>query len=163
MALPAEVHEQLTRREGRLRLGPADEMAPPRAQSERGPLSISPSQSAGGTSGEFAAGSLEQVRRWQQHVQEAAEMSRWADDMIGILGVAPAEPDRENVLAEVHAGRARAYDLMRQLNPDQAWFWTEEWQAGEREVDREVAAGHLIRGTPEEFDAALDAIDAELA
>jgi hypothetical protein len=24
---------------------------------------------------------------------------------------------------------------------DQAWFWTEEWQAGEREADRELAEG----------------------
>jgi bifunctional DNA-binding transcriptional regulator/antitoxin component of YhaV-PrlF toxin-antitoxin module len=29
-------------------------------------------------------------------------------------------------------------------DPDQAWFWTEEWQAGEREADEEIAAG---RGT----------------
>lgn len=27
--------------------------------------------------------------------------------------------------------------------PDQAWFWTPEWQAGERQVDREIAAGNL--------------------
>lgn len=25
----------------------------------------------------------------------------------------------------------------------QAWFWTEEWQAGEREVDEHVARGEL--------------------
>jgi AbrB family looped-hinge helix DNA binding protein len=24
---------------------------------------------------------------------------------------------------------------------DQAWYWTEEWQAGEREVDEEIARG----------------------
>jgi hypothetical protein len=50
---------------------------------------------------------------------------------------------------------------MQRLNPEQAWFWTEEWQAGEREVDREIAAGRLITGTPEAFDAVLEAVDRE--
>ena len=27
-------------------------------------------------------------------------------------------------------------------DPDQAWFWTPEWQAKERRVDQEAAAGH---------------------
>ena len=27
-------------------------------------------------------------------------------------------------------------------DPDQAWFWTPEWQAAEREADAELAAGH---------------------
>jgi len=27
------------------------------------------------------------------------------------------------------------------IDPDQAWFWTPEWQAKEREVDEEMAAG----------------------
>ena len=26
-------------------------------------------------------------------------------------------------------------------DPDQAWFWTPEWQARERQVDKEIAAG----------------------
>lgn len=30
---------------------------------------------------------------------------------------------------------------MALLDPDQAWFWTEEWQAGEHEADAEIAAG----------------------
>ena len=29
-------------------------------------------------------------------------------------------------------------------NPDQAWFWTEEWQRGEREVDEEIARGEVM-------------------
>lgn len=28
-------------------------------------------------------------------------------------------------------------------DPDQAWFWTEDWQAGERQADAEIAAGEL--------------------
>ena len=27
------------------------------------------------------------------------------------------------------------------VDPDQAWFWTPEWQAGERKADAEIAAG----------------------
>jgi hypothetical protein len=27
------------------------------------------------------------------------------------------------------------------LDPDQAWFWTPEWQSGEREADAEIAEG----------------------
>jgi hypothetical protein len=30
------------------------------------------------------------------------------------------------------------------IDPDQAWFWTREWQAKEREADDDLAAG---RGT----------------
>jgi bifunctional DNA-binding transcriptional regulator/antitoxin component of YhaV-PrlF toxin-antitoxin module len=32
--------------------------------------------------------------------------------------------------------------ILRPLrDPDQAWFWTESWQAKEREVEAEIAAG----------------------
>jgi hypothetical protein len=43
---------------------------------------------------------------------------------------------------------------------DQAWFWTPEWQAGEREVDEAIAAGRTtFFGSAEEFLAALDNYD----
>lgn len=39
---------------------------------------------------------------------------------------------------------------------DQAWFWTEEWQAGEREVDEEFAAGnYTVHNSGEELIASL--------
>ena len=42
------------------------------------------------------------------------------------------------------------------IDPDQAWFWTPEWQAGERRADAEIAAGGLpIYYSLEEFLAAL--------
>ncbi|HEY6424334.1 MAG TPA: hypothetical protein VIY28_14015 [Pseudonocardiaceae bacterium] len=46
------------------------------------------------------------------------------------------------------------------IDPDQAWFWTPEWQAREREVDEERAAGILDRGfeSGEEFLAYLKAV-----
>jgi len=42
-----------------------------------------------------------------------------------------------------------------EIDPDQAWFWTPEWQAGEREVDEQIA-----RGAVETFDSAEAMFDA---
>jgi hypothetical protein len=36
---------------------------------------------------------------------------------------------------------------------DQRWFWSKEWQAGEREVDEQISNGETY-----EFDNVLDAI-----
>ena len=50
--------------------------------------------------------------------------------------------------------RQRVYWAYRRWRvPDQAYFWTEEWQAAERESERELAEG---RGRT--FDSAEDAI-----
>ncbi|MGH8907892.1 MAG: AbrB/MazE/SpoVT family DNA-binding domain-containing protein [Egibacteraceae bacterium] len=39
---------------------------------------------------------------------------------------------------------------------DQAWFWTERWQAMEREADGDIAAGRVqVTDGPDEFLAAL--------
>ena len=44
-------------------------------------------------------------------------------------------------------------------DPDQAWFWTEEWQAGEREADAQQAAGLGVAfDSDEEFTRALLAV-----
>jgi len=32
----------------------------------------------------------------------------------------------------------------RLIDADQAWFWSREWQEGEREVDEDIKAGRLI-------------------
>ena len=32
-----------------------------------------------------------------------------------------------------------------EIDPDQAWFWTREWQAGERKADEDLAAGRFQR------------------
>jgi hypothetical protein len=48
--------------------------------------------------------------------------------------------------------------VLREIEPEQAWFWTAGWQRGEREVDAEIAAGQLERfSDDEEFLAALTA------
>jgi len=33
----------------------------------------------------------------------------------------------------------------RTIDPAQAWFWTPEWQTGEREADEDKAAGRFTR------------------
>lgn len=43
------------------------------------------------------------------------------------------------------------------IDPDQAWFWTEEWQKGEREADADIAAGRTTYfESDESFQAALE-------
>jgi antitoxin PrlF len=37
-------------------------------------------------------------------------------------------------------GRVTAEGIV-EIPADQRWFWTPEWQAGEREVDEQIAAG----------------------
>jgi len=46
---------------------------------------------------------------------------------------------------------------MKMVPADQAWFWTPEWQAGEREADADIAAGRTeYFDSDEAFLAALD-------
>ena len=43
------------------------------------------------------------------------------------------------------------------IKPGQEWFWTEEWQAAEREVETDLEAGRLDTfATMEEFLASLE-------
>ena len=62
----------------------------------------------------------------------------------------------DHVLVSVEQGRV-VLTPAALIPRDQAWFWSEEWQAGEREADRELAAkggGQVF--TADEF---LDALD----
>lgn len=43
----------------------------------------------------------------------------------------------------VHADGRVTLRGMTTIPTDQRWFWTEEWQAGEREASEEIAAGGL--------------------
>jgi hypothetical protein len=43
------------------------------------------------------------------------------------------------------------------IDPDQAWFWTREWQGREREADEDLAAGRVTRfESDEDFLAELN-------
>lgn len=49
---------------------------------------------------------------------------------------------------------------MKSIPMDQAWFWTPEWQAGEREADADIAAGRgTIYLSTEEFIEHLKSLD----
>jgi hypothetical protein len=52
------------------------------------------------------------------------------------------------LLGEISAGR---------IDPEQAWFWTQEWQAKEREADDDLAGGRVTSYENDDpFLAALD-------
>jgi hypothetical protein len=60
-------------------------------------------------------------------------------------------PDGERAAALVPQDAAQQYD------PDQAWFWSPEWQAAEREAEADLAAGRVERfDSAEAFLASLD-------
>lgn len=43
------------------------------------------------------------------------------------------------------------------IDADQRWFWTEQWQAGEREASEEIASGELeVFDDVEDMFAALE-------
>jgi len=71
--------------------------------------------------------------------------------------VAAVERDGE-VVVLTRGGRPVA--KVHAIDPDQAWFWTSEWQAKEREVEEDRAAGTPARqfDSGEEFVAYLEAV-----
>lgn len=68
----------------------------------------------------------------------------------GLLALPPAlrrkySLDEPGAQVEITEREDGVIELRPQLAvpASQAWFWTEEWQAGEREVDREYAEGNF--------------------
>src|SRR5579871_4109053 len=61
---------------------------------------------------------------------------RDADDLIARIGAADllSEADRLHLIGECRAVRTALHDQIRTLSYE-AWFWTEAWQAGEREAE----------------------------
>lgn len=63
----------------------------------------------------------------------------------------------DHVIVTVHDGRAILTPAAL-IPRDQRWYWTPEWQAGEREADADIAAGRgRVFDTDAEFLAALEA------
>jgi hypothetical protein len=94
------------------------------------------------------------------YLDAAANFVRASDQFLDLAARCeePLPPEWVGKISLARAGRAAAFMEMRQLAPDQAWFWTEEWQAGEREVEANKAEGHsTFHGSTEEFIAAMDA------
>lgn len=47
--------------------------------------------------------------------------------------------------------------MMDNTNPEQAWFWTDKWQEGERQVEEYIRDGNVQSfDSMEEFLASLD-------
>lgn len=87
------------------------------------------------------------TEQWRdQTAERIARVIRQADDLLGrIPKITTQEPEEVAQLLRVTEGlRAAAYLLMKEFNPDQAWFWTVEWQAKEREADADGAAGRIV-------------------
>jgi hypothetical protein len=67
--------------------------------------------------------------------------------------------EHPEILISAKKDRQEAFDDLGELDPEHQWFWTEEWQAGEREADREIAAGDVSGPmSGEEFLAELDTL-----
>lgn len=56
--------------------------------------------------------------------------------------------------AKLHASETSADRRVVEIDPEQAWFWTDEWQAGEREADEDLRLGRY-----EEFDTIDEMFD----
>ncbi|MFE9934590.1 AbrB/MazE/SpoVT family DNA-binding domain-containing protein [Streptomyces sp. NPDC005533] len=71
------------------------------------------------------------------------------------LGVSPGDELEFEItdtgVVEVHG--------LRKIRTDQAWFWTERWQAGEREASEDIAAGRTVRH--EDVDSMFAHLDKE--
>jgi len=66
------------------------------------------------------------------------------------------QPGAQVELVEGEDGRIELRPLVP-VPADQAWFWTERWQAMEREVDDDVAAGRVtVVDGPDELFEHLD-------
>lgn len=67
------------------------------------------------------------------------------------------EPGAQVQIIEHEDGKIELQPMLP-IPADQRWFWTERWQAMEREADEDVAAGRVTRfANVEDFIAHLEA------
>jgi AbrB family looped-hinge helix DNA binding protein len=73
-----------------------------------------------------------------------AKMERIKQDLVHSKGLAEQEID-----VAVKVGL---------IDPDQTWWWTEEWQKGERQAEKEIKKGKLMGpfSTVEQFKSAIE-------
>jgi len=75
------------------------------------------------------------------------DVVRAADGLIATIEGSPATEivETDELLALARALRRMAALVLAEHAPDQAWYWTPEWQAGERQADADKAAGRFTR------------------
>ncbi|MEV7264017.1 hypothetical protein AB0N38_10740 [Micromonospora aurantiaca] len=67
------------------------------------------------------------------------------------------QDEAHDLYREAVATRASVTHLTHAIAGSQAWFWSPEWQEGEREATEDIAAGHsIIVGSVDEMDTELD-------
>jgi antitoxin MazE len=65
----------------------------------------------------------------------------------------------DNLTVQVEDGRIVLVPTVT-IARDQAWYWTESWQEGERKAERDVKNGRLTDiSSEEELDAFFDSLD----
>ncbi len=87
------------------------------------------------------------------------EIVRTSDRLLEEIGEAVPGDDFQTLVARalLQSVRRLAAGLNQERYPDQAWFWTPEWQRREREADAQIAAGLGTRyDSDEAFLASLD-------
>lgn len=68
------------------------------------------------------------------------------------------DPEINRMITEFAAMRTPMIGIVRDLAPEEEWYWSEEWQAGEREIEAEKAAGRTnTYQSDDEFAALLTA------
>lgn len=66
------------------------------------------------------------------------------------------QPGAQLEIVELDDGRLELRGVLP-VDADQAWFWSDRWQAMEREVDQHIAAGEVTtHGSVDELLQALD-------
>ena len=74
----------------------------------------------------------------------ATQVIRGADACLRAAPSLSPAPAEWRTLA--HGFRRAAFLLLQRLNPNDAWFWTEQWQAGENEIDAARATENHATG-----------------
>jgi AbrB family looped-hinge helix DNA binding protein len=86
------------------------------------------------------------------HLNRRGQLTIPAD----VRRAAGLEPGQAFQIAITRDGLVLRAVESEEIDPDQAWFWTPEWQAKEREADEDIATGRLTTYySTEEFLAAL--------